>query len=115
MAGHISLDITPVFNNSGDQKFSALLRPGKLLRVGKAQISTGGAVSNTGLGLHALGADVLLMAKVGNDDFGLILKEKIRQSGCESSIPAVEGESTSYTVVIAPKGFDRFFIHDRVQ
>ncbi len=112
VAGHISLDITPVFHNSGEQKFSALLRPGKLLRVGKAQISTGGAVSNTGLGLHALGADVLLMAKVGNDDFGLILKEKIRQSGCESSIPAVDGESTSYTVVIAPKGFDRFFIHD---
>jgi sugar/nucleoside kinase (ribokinase family) len=112
VAGHISLDITPVFKNSGDQKFSALLRPGKLLRVGKAQVSTGGAVSNTGLGLYALGADVLLMAKVGNDDFGLILKEKIRQSGCESSIPAVEGESSSYTVVIAPKGFDRFFLHD---
>ena len=112
VAGHISLDITPVFKNSGGQKFSALLRPGKLLRVGKAQVSTGGAVSNTGLGLHALGGDVLLMAKVGNDDFGLILKEKIRQSGCDSSIPAVEGESTSYTVVIAPKGFDRFFLHD---
>ncbi len=112
VAGHISLDITPVFKNSCGQKFSALLRPGKLLRVGKAQVSTGGAVSNTGLGLHALGGNVLLMAKVGIDDFGLILKEKIRQSGCESSILAVEGESTSYTVVIAPKGFDRFFLHD---
>lgn len=112
VAGHISLDITPVFKNSGNQKIKDLLRPGKLLRVGEAKVSAGGAVSNTGLGLHTLGADVLLMAKVGNDDFGMILKEKIKQTGCESSIAAVDGESTSYTLVIAPKGIDRFFLHD---
>ncbi|WP_077609972.1 carbohydrate kinase family protein [Clostridium sp. Marseille-P2415] len=112
LAGHISLDITPVFKNSGGQKLLELFRPGKLLRVGKAQICTGGAVSNTGLGLHALGAEVLLMAKVGEDDFGWMLKEKIKQSGCESCIPAVPGESTSYTVVVAPRGLDRFFLHD---
>ncbi len=112
VAGHISLDITPVFKNSGGQKLSELLRPGTLVRVGKAQICTGGAVSNTGLGLHALGADVLLMANTGNDDFGRILREKIKQSGCKSCIKTVTGESTSYTVVIAPKGLDRFFLHD---
>lgn len=112
VAGHISLDITPVFRNSGRQKLLELFRPGKLMRVGKAEICTGGAVSNTGLGLHALGTDVLLMAKVGEDDFGWILKEKIRQSGCESCITEAPGEATSYTVVLAPKGLDRFFLHD---
>lgn len=112
VAGHISLDITPVFQNSGGQKILELFRPGNLVRVGNAQISTGGAVSNTGLGLHALGGDVLLMAKVGEDEFGRILKERIRQSGCESSIPEVKEESTSYTVVVAPRGLDRFFLHD---
>ncbi|MEY8354968.1 carbohydrate kinase family protein [Lachnospiraceae bacterium 54-53] len=112
VAGHISLDITPVFKNSGGQKLLELFRPGKLMAVGGAKICTGGAVSNTGLGLHALGADVLLMSKVGEDDFGRILKEKIRQSGCESCIPERPGEATSYTVVLAPRGLDRFFLHD---
>ena len=29
VAGHISLDITPVFQNSGKQKLSELFQPGK--------------------------------------------------------------------------------------
>lgn len=70
VAGHISLDITPVFQNSGKQKLSELFQPGKLLKVGKAMMCTGGAVSNTGLGLKRLGADVVLMAKIGDDYFG---------------------------------------------
>ena len=38
VAGHISLDITPVFQNSGKQKLSELFQPGKLLKVGKAMM-----------------------------------------------------------------------------
>lgn len=112
VAGHISLDITPVFQNREGQKLTNLLSPGKLLKVGEAKICTGGSVSNTGLGLHALGADVLLMSKVGNDDFGRLLKEKLCRSGCSISLITEEGGATSYTVVIAPKGLDRFFLHD---
>ena len=47
VAGHISLDITPEFHNSGTQKFSEILRQGKLVNVGPAQMTLGGAVSNT--------------------------------------------------------------------
>ena len=112
VAGHISLDITPVFQNSGKQKLSELFQPGKLLKVGKAMMCTGGAVSNTGLGLKRLGADVVLMAKIGDDYFGNALKDMISAHGCETCISQVPGENTSYTIVLAPKGLDRFFLHD---
>ena len=51
VAGHISLDITPVFQNSGKQKLSELFQPGKLLKVGKAMMCTG-AVSYTHLDVY---------------------------------------------------------------
>ena len=100
VAGHISLDITPVFQNSGKQKLSELFQPGKLLKVGKAMMCTGGAVSNTGLGLKRLGADVVLMAKIGDDYFGNALKDMISAHGCETCISQVPGENTSYTIVL---------------
>lgn len=112
VAGHISLDITPVFTGSDGKKLLKSFQPGKLLEVGKANVAGGGAVFNTGLGLHALGADVLLMANTGDDDFGRILKEKIRDRGCESCITVLPGEDTSYTIVLAPKGVDRLFLHN---
>ena len=112
VAGHISLDITPVFQNSGKPKLSELFQPGKLLKEGKAMMCTGGAVSNTGLGLKRLGADVVLMAKIGDDYFGNALKDMISAHGCESCISQDPGENTSYTIVLAPKGLDRFFLHD---
>lgn len=112
VAGHISLDITPQFYNSGKQKFSEILMPGKLVHVGAAQVSAGGAVSNTGLALKKLGADVILTAKTGDDLFGNMLREIIQTSRCQSEIILSETESTSYTIVVAPKGCDRAFLHD---
>lgn len=111
VAGHISLDITPSFGNKENQSFAQLLKPGKLTDVGLAQISTGGAVSNTGLALHKLGSDVVLNAKVGDDLFGEILRNKIKEQ-CGCNIKVSKGESTSYTIVIAPIGCDRAFLHN---
>lgn len=112
VAGHIALDITPVFKNNSRQSYGELLRPGKLIRVGEAEIGTGGAVSNTGLALHKLGAQVCLMSSIGEDQFGRILKNKIVDSGCEFRLKEEQEGSTSYTIVIAPKGLDRIFLHD---
>lgn len=112
VAGHISLDITPVFKGGDGKKILRSFQPGKLLEVGKASVSGGGAAFNTGLGLHALGAEVLLMANTGDDDFGRILKGKIQERGCESCITVLPGETTSYTIVLAPKGVDRLFLHN---
>lgn len=112
VAGHIALDITPTFQTNRGESYQKLLKPGKLIQVGQAKISTGGAVSNTGLALHRLGAKVCLVSKVGNDQFGVILKNKIVDSGCPSRISVDENGATSYTIVLAPGDLDRIFLHD---
>lgn len=66
-AGHICLDITPVFP-AGKQydRLSSLLIPGKLIQMEAADVHTGGSVANTGLALKLLGCDVKLMGKLTN-------------------------------------------------
>ena len=61
VAGHICLDITPVFPDKKVSGVSEMLAPGKLIEMGNADVHTGGAVANTGLALKLLGADVSLM------------------------------------------------------
>lgn len=112
VAGHVSLDITPEFHNQPVTQVSELFRPGKLIEVGAATLHTGGAVCNTGLALHKLGADVVLLAKIGADEFGALVKKEIAESGCREKIKVVQGEATSYTLVLSPKGLDRIFLHN---
>lgn len=110
--GHISLDITPGFNNSKDQTLQKLLVPGKLVDVHGLEFTLGGSVSNSGLAMDKLGAEVYLMSKVGNDVLGNILIDKLENFSCHNMIRVSENENTSYTIVLAPKGSDRVFIHD---
>ena len=70
VAGHICIDITPVFPDKKMNSINDLLSPGKLIQTGIADVHTGGAVANTGLALKILGMDVSLMGKVGCDAFG---------------------------------------------
>ena len=74
VAGHICVDITPAIQGKIVNKIQELLIPGKLIEVGNATVSTGGAVANTGLAMKILGANVSLMGKIGNDAFGEIVK-----------------------------------------
>jgi sugar/nucleoside kinase (ribokinase family) len=61
VGGHLCLDLIPRMEGVPLEK---RLSPGQLFLVGALDISTGGAVSNTGLALHRLGAEVRLMATV---------------------------------------------------
>ncbi len=74
-AGHICLDITPVFP-AGKQydSLSSLLVPGRLVQMEAADVHTGGSVANTGLALKLLGCDVALMGRVGDDSCGMIIQ-----------------------------------------
>ena len=49
VAGHICLDITPVFPDGKVKSVEQVLSPGKLIQMGNADVHTGGAVANTGL------------------------------------------------------------------
>ena len=113
VAGHICIDITPVFpENTGKVKeLSEILKPGKLIHMSAPDVHTGGAVANTGLGMKRLGADVRLMGKVGNDAFGGMIRHILEEHGAEDCLIAEDGESTSYSVVIAAPGVDRVFLH----
>ena len=60
-AGHICLDITPAFKSKEEKSIKDLFRPGQLIAMDAAKVSLGGSVSNTGIGMKRLGADVELM------------------------------------------------------
>lgn len=64
-AGHICLDITPAFKSKEEKSIKDLFRPGQLIAMDAAKVSLGGSVSNTGIGMKRLGADVELMGMVG--------------------------------------------------
>lgn len=111
VAGHISVDITPVFQGSKKKSISQVLCPGKLIRTGEAVVYTGGVVSNTGLALHKMGANVRLAGKIGKDALGEMMLAMMKQHGTEKDLIIDENADTSYTVVIAPPGIDRIFLH----
>lgn len=113
VAGHICLDIVPTFV-SRPASVGELFIPGRLTNVGPAILSTGGAVTNTGLALHRLGVPVKLMGKIGNDLFGNAILDILRSHdpGLADGMIVSPHESTSYTIVINPPGIDRIFIHD---
>lgn len=110
-AGHICIDVTPVFPHQHAMTFAQALSPGKLTRVEAADIHTGGSVANTGLGLKILGADVRLAGKVGDDPFGAMIADRLRKYDAADGLLVDKEGSTSYSVVIAPPGVDRIFLH----
>lgn len=111
-AGHICLDITPVFSGKNTANLGDILSPGKLVNVGQADVHTGGSVANTGLAMKFFGADVSLMGKIGDDPFGEIVRNILKACGAEQGLLVSGQESTSYTVVLAVPGIDRMFLHN---
>ena len=77
-----------------------------------ADIHTGGSVANTGTAMKLLGADVRLAGMVGDDDFGKIVREKLKTWGADQDMIVSEKANTSYSVVLAIPGMDRIFLHD---
>jgi len=111
-AGHICLDITPIFPPNKASQLTDVLSPGKLLNVGEADVHTGGSVANTGLAMKILGADVTLMGKVGEDAFGGMVGSILNKYGVGDGLLVTKGESTSYSVILAIPGIDRIFLHN---
>jgi sugar/nucleoside kinase (ribokinase family) len=113
VAGHICLDIIPDLSALETGALASLLRPGQLVEVGDAALSTGGAVSNTGLALHTLGVKTQLMGKVGDDPLGRVVRQIVATYGerlADGMVVDPEA-STSYTVILNPPGVDRVFLH----
>ena len=111
VAGHICLDITPKFPETITPDPAEIFKPGKLTNVDNAILSVGGPVSNTGMAMAKIGLDVRLNGKVGDDSFGNIIKELLGKEAAKSFKTAA-GQNTSYSIIMALPGVDRFILHN---
>lgn len=113
VAGHICIDITPVFPADTKKvgQIGDLLKPGKLITMNAPDVNTGGAVANTGLGMKIMGADVRLLGKIGNDEFGGMIRSILAKYDAGRDLIVSDGETSSYSVVVAVPGIDRIFLH----
>jgi sugar/nucleoside kinase (ribokinase family) len=106
VAGHLCLDLIP--------ELPALpsTGPGDLAEVGALRLSPGGCVANTGGDLAALGATVVAVADVGDDELGAVLVHMLAERGTRTDqVRRLPGHSTSYSIVLQPPGRDRSFWH----
>jgi len=111
-AGHICIDITPVFGDKKFRKLEEVLIPGKVIQTQGVNIHTGGAVANTGLAMKQMGIDVSLMGKVGNDEFGSLILKYLAEYDADAGVIIAEDSETSYSVVLSVPGIDRLFLHN---
>ena len=112
IAGHLCIDVIPRFIDTGATKIEDVLRPGKLVNVDEAIINTGGPVSNTGLNMKTLGNNVCFCACIGDDQLGKMTIDLLKNSGNAEGIHVLDGQASSYTIVVAPPGIDRIFLHN---
>jgi sugar/nucleoside kinase (ribokinase family) len=112
-AGHICLDITPDLSSVPGGQFAELFQPGQMVLAKGLNLRAGGAAANTGLVLNNLGVPVQIIGKIGDDLFGVSLKEWIKSQDPALAADLVidPGAATSFTLIINPPGLDRTFIH----
>lgn len=110
VGGHLCLDLIP-----GMRQVSAedMVTPGRLYTIDPIAVSTGGAVSNTGLALHRLGVNVRLLATVGDDLIGQMILAYFRQRDPKLTefIQIKQGQASSSTIALSPANADRTFLH----
>jgi sugar/nucleoside kinase (ribokinase family) len=112
VAGHICLDIIPDLAHMDIDSPDGFFVPGKLIDAGPATLSTGGAVSNTGLALVKLGTATALMGKVGADPFGEVVQSILASRwGVTEGLIVDAAAATSYSIVVEPGSHDRMFLH----
>ena len=112
VAGHVCLDITPVFPENPLSINKNFLLPGSLVQMNGVDIHTGGVVANTGLAMKKFGIGVSLIAKIGQDEFGGLVAKIFKDFGQNQDLIYDSTSSTSYSIVLAMPGVDRMFLHN---
>ena len=112
IAGHVCLDITPVFADGSNNMQKSLLVPGSLVQTEGVDIHTGGVVANTGLAMKKFGIEVSLIGKIGQDEFGTLITNAFKEYDEEKELILDTDSSTSYSIVLALPGVDRMFLHN---
>jgi sugar/nucleoside kinase (ribokinase family) len=112
VAGHVCFDLIPGFMDSGATQIQEIITPGKLVNIGECTMSTGGPVSNTGIGLKTLGHRVSFSARIGDDIFGELTRDFLDRSGNAEGIRVMPNQSSSYTIALSPPNIDRILLHN---
>jgi sugar/nucleoside kinase (ribokinase family) len=106
VAGHLCLDLTPRLDG-GEH-----IDPGHLFEVGPLSLRLGGSVGNTGGDLVDLGVPVDVVARVGDDDLGELLRRIIgERTGMTPRLRQAPESVSSYSLVFEAPGMDRAFWH----
>ena len=108
-AGHVCVDLIPLWTEGSVQS----LQPGKMVVSDAMQVTTGGAMSNTGGALARLGQKPIVIGKVGCDELGSMTMSVLEKVHAPERlwIHRIENSASSYTVVLSPPDADRLFIH----
>lgn len=87
-------------------------REGELIATSGMALTLGGCAANVGVDLTKMGVHSKILGKVGDDDFGQIILQKLKNTGADiSKIIKQSNSPTSQTLVINVMGQDRRFIH----
>ena len=85
---------------------------GRLFHVDPIEVTTGGIVCNTGIGLARLGLRVVAGGMVGDDPWGALIRDRLRAAGLDdAAIETRAGAATSTTAVLIDPTGERSFAH----
>jgi len=85
---------------------------GRLWHADPIEVTTGGLVCNTGIGLARLGLSVAAASLVGDDPWGGFIRERLAAAGVDTAaVQTVAGAATSTTAVLIDPSGERSFAH----
>ena len=86
--------------------------PGELMRVNSITIHNGGNAMTASINLCKMGVDAKMLGKVGNDMFGVYLKQCLDQAGVDTrGLKTDNSAQTSVSLVMLEPGGERSFLH----
>jgi len=85
---------------------------GRLFHVDPLEVTTGGIVCNTGIGLARLGLSVAAASLVGGDLWGGLVRERLAAEGLDTTgLEMAPDQATSTTAVLIDTSGERSFAH----
>jgi sugar/nucleoside kinase (ribokinase family) len=85
---------------------------GELVLADQLLLTIGGCAANVAVDLVKLGASATVAGRVGDDVFGRVVADMLREWGVDvSAVQTTPGHATSQTLIVNVTGQDRRFIH----
>jgi sugar/nucleoside kinase (ribokinase family) len=85
---------------------------GELVMADRLLLTIGGCAANAAVDLVKMGVRAAVAGRVGDDIFGRIVAELLREAGVDASaLKTSPGRDTSQTLIVNVAGQDRRFIH----